>query len=153
MYPTTSCLFVKDVFNLPDLLSDLTCEVFGLSFSLQIRIAGDLACFLFDFAFHFVKPAFNLILNATFHLFSPFWKSGGCPDGAHIHGAPAGSGYIRQYHAVTRSLSPIGFGAVVARNFSTPGVVRHVRPVSLIETGGAFQQPLIDVQDQLSFWS
>jgi hypothetical protein len=69
MYPTTSCLFVKDVFYLPDLLSDLTCEVFGLSFSLQIRIAGDLACFLFDFAFHFVKPAFNLILDATFHLF------------------------------------------------------------------------------------
>src|ERR1035437_6085774 len=48
-------------------------------------------------------------------------------------------------------LIPIGLGAVICEDFGTPGVVSHVRPVILVETGSAFEQLLIDVQNELLF--
>jgi hypothetical protein len=49
--------------NLADFLLDFAGELFVLTFGLQVRIVGYLACFLFDF---------DLILRARFHLVSPF---------------------------------------------------------------------------------
>jgi hypothetical protein len=62
---------LEHLFDLPDLLFNFASILFGLASILQARIIRDFACRLFDFAFHFIKIAFNLILRARVHFFSP----------------------------------------------------------------------------------
>src|ERR1035441_507378 len=45
-------------------------------------------------------------------------------------------------------LVPIRLGAVIRVNFGTPGVVGHVGPVLLVETGSGLEQFLVDVQNE-----
>jgi hypothetical protein len=55
-------LLLEHFFDLPDLFLNFADVVFGFAFNHQVRIVRDFACCLFDFAFHFMKTAFNLIL-------------------------------------------------------------------------------------------
>src|SRR5450631_3238013 len=48
-------------------------------------------------------------------------------------------------------LIPIGLGAVIREDLGTPVAVSHVRPAILVETGGALEQFLIDVQNEALF--
>src|ERR1022692_2857384 len=65
-------LLLEYFFDLPDLFFNFPGPVFGFAFSLQVGIVRDLACLLFNFAFHFMKLAFNLILRTRAHRFSPY---------------------------------------------------------------------------------
>src|ERR1022692_2499443 len=65
-------LLLEYFFDLPDLFFNFPGPVFGFAFSLQVGIVRDFARLLFDFAFHFMKLAFNLIFRTRFHLFSPY---------------------------------------------------------------------------------
>src|ERR1035441_5196003 len=49
------------------------------------------------------------------------------------------------------SLIPIGLGPVILEHLGAPGAVSHVRPVILVEAGGAFEQFLVDVHDESLF--
>src|ERR1035441_7783192 len=61
----------------------------------------------------------------------------------------ATSGSLRTAIAVQPTLLvPIRLGAVIRVDFGTPGVVSHVRPVILVETGSGLEQFLIDVQNE-----
>src|ERR1700682_1676477 len=64
--------FLEHFFDLPDLLFNFASVLFGFALSLQVGVVRVLACRLFDFAFRFVKIAFDLILCARVHLFSPY---------------------------------------------------------------------------------
>ena len=46
---------------MPDLFFNFAGLVFDYAFGLQVRIVRDLACFFFDFTFHLMKGALNLI--------------------------------------------------------------------------------------------
>ena len=48
-------------------------------------------------------------------------------------------------------LIPIGLGAVKLEDSVSPVEVSHVRPVILVEAGGALEHLLIEVQDELFF--
>src|ERR1022692_1640380 len=48
-------------------------------------------------------------------------------------------------------LIPIGLGAVKLEDSVSPVEVSHVRPVILVEAGGALEHLLIEVQDKLFF--
>lgn len=48
-------------------------------------------------------------------------------------------------------LIPIGLGAVMRVDFGTPGVISHVRPMILVETGISLEQFLVDVQNEPLF--
>src|SRR5664279_93184 len=72
-----SCLGPPDLLlehfpDLSDLLLDLAGLVLGLAFRLQVGIVRDLAHVFLDFAFHFMKSAFDLILCACAHGYSPY---------------------------------------------------------------------------------
>src|ERR1017187_4593186 len=49
------------------------------------------------------------------------------------------------------ALIPIGLGVVKLEDSVSPVEVSHVRPVILVEAGGALEQLLVDVQDELFF--
>ena len=51
---------------------DLAGLVLGLAFRLQMGIVRDLAYFFLDFAFDFMKSAFDLVLCACAHGYSPY---------------------------------------------------------------------------------
>jgi hypothetical protein len=72
-------LLLKHLLNLPDFPLDLTGELFGLAFSLQVGVRRDLPCFLFDLPFQLMKLAFDLILRARFH------ASSSVASGPHHH--------------------------------------------------------------------
>src|ERR1022692_3192736 len=64
----------------------------------------------------------------------------------------ATSGPLRTAIAVQATrLVPIGLGAVIRVDFGTPGVVSHVRPMILVETGSGLEQFLVDVQNEPMF--
>jgi hypothetical protein len=65
-------LFLEHFFDLPDLFFDFAGFMFGSTLSFQVRIVRDLACLSFEFAFCFMKSAFDLILRTRVHLFSPY---------------------------------------------------------------------------------
>src|ERR1017187_1969117 len=48
-------------------------------------------------------------------------------------------------------LIPIGLGVVKLEGSVSPVEVSHVRPVILVEAGGALEHLLVDVQDELFF--
>ena len=48
-------------------------------------------------------------------------------------------------------LVPIGLGVVKLEDSISPVEVSHVRPVILVEAGGALEHLLVDVQDELFF--
>src|ERR1019366_2669992 len=61
----------------------------------------------------------------------------------------ATSGSLRTAIAVQPALLvPIRLGAVIRINSGTPGMVSHVRPMILVETGSGLEQFLIDVQNE-----
>jgi hypothetical protein len=62
-------LLLEDLFYLADLFLDLAGDIFHFAFSFQVGIVGDLTGRLLDFALHFVKLAFDLIVRARIHLF------------------------------------------------------------------------------------
>jgi hypothetical protein len=59
---------------------DLAAEILDFAFRLQVGVADGLAGRLLDFALHFVKLAFDLIVRAGVHLFfslAKLWLSFG----------------------------------------------------------------------------
>ena len=65
--------FSNYLFNPADFLLDYACEFFVLAFGHQVGIVRGLSRFLLNCAFYFMKLAFDLILRARFHLFSPLF--------------------------------------------------------------------------------
>src|ERR1035441_10091442 len=63
----------KYLSNPADFLLDYACEVFVLAFGHQGGIVRGLSRFLLNCAIYFMKLAFDLILRARFHLFSPLF--------------------------------------------------------------------------------
>jgi hypothetical protein len=61
---------LQHFFDLTSLFLNLAGGVFGFAVSLQPTIVRDLACLLFDFAFHLVKSAFDLVPRTRLHQFS-----------------------------------------------------------------------------------
>src|ERR1017187_412873 len=55
------------------------------------------------------------------------------------------------YRLALPTLTPIGLGPVILEHLGAPGAVSHVGPVILAEAGGAFEQFLIDVQNESLF--
>ena len=61
-------------------------------------------------------------------------------------------GSLRTAIAVQHTLLvPIRLGTVIRVDFGTPGVVSHVRPVILVETGSGLELFLVDIQDEPMF--
>jgi hypothetical protein len=73
-------LLFEHLLNLADFLLDFAGEFFVLAVGLQVSVVRDLSHFLFNLAFQFMNLAFDLIVRARFHLFTPhnklsMWKS------------------------------------------------------------------------------
>jgi hypothetical protein len=73
-------LLFEHLLNLADFLLDFAGEFFVLAVGLQVSVVRDLSRFLFDLTFQFMNLAFDLILRARFHLFTPhnmfcMWRS------------------------------------------------------------------------------
>jgi hypothetical protein len=64
-------LLLKHLFDLADFLLDLAGEVFVLAFGRQVGIVRELPSFLLDFTLQLMKVAFDLVVRARFHRFSP----------------------------------------------------------------------------------
>src|ERR1017187_8151488 len=71
-WPSSPHLLLEHLLDLTDFFLDLAGLVLGLAFSLQVRVVRDLADLFFDFAFHFMKGALDLILGTRSHRFSPY---------------------------------------------------------------------------------
>jgi hypothetical protein len=65
-------LLLEHFLDLPDFLFDFAGRVLGFAFILQVGIIRDFAHRLFDFAFYFMKSAFNFIRQTRAHWFSPY---------------------------------------------------------------------------------
>src|SRR5258708_28569681 len=96
-------LLLKHLFDLADFLLDLAGEVFVLAFGRQVGVARQLSRFLFDFAFHLMKLASNLILCARFHAFS--CVSGAISDSTRSRASPNAT----TNQAIARPLLLVGF--------------------------------------------
>jgi hypothetical protein len=64
-------LVLEHFFDRSDFFLNLAGKLFVLACFLQPGIVGDLARFLFDLPFHFMKLAFDLVFRTRFHLLSP----------------------------------------------------------------------------------
>src|SRR5450759_2071836 len=63
-----SDLLLEHFFDLSDLFFNFASVFFGVAFGLQVWIIRNFTGRLFDFAFHFMNSAFNLILRTRVHL-------------------------------------------------------------------------------------
>jgi hypothetical protein len=66
-------LLLQHLFNLADLLLDFAGEFFVFAFGRQFGVVRNLSGFLFEFTFHVMQRAFDLILRARFHLVFPLF--------------------------------------------------------------------------------
>ena len=62
-------LLLEHFFDLSESFLNFAAILFGVAFGPQVRIVRDSAGRLFDFAFHFMNTAFNLILRTGVHCF------------------------------------------------------------------------------------
>jgi len=91
-------LLLEQLFNLADFPLDLAGELFVLAFCHEVGTVRYLAHFLFGFSFHFVDLAFDLILFAWFHLFSPYRL--GSATGLEIRADPRANAYQSRFDTV-----------------------------------------------------
>jgi hypothetical protein len=149
--PSPADLLLKNLFNLPDFLLDLTGELFDLAFSGQVGVVRDLSRFLLNFAFHFMKLACDLILRARFHVsscsqYQPSILKAAVYNGFNPKSLTAGRQLTEYGHEMSElSASPPNSGGKGKVMHSAVSLVIDDNPSSVELLSNALAQPGLEI--------